>query len=163
MENSQDLRDIIFYRRQEEGYSPILVFLILQTAAIKFTLNENFRIYTAELESTLPNFRPILTSFMEKYPVILPTPKNINSIFKQVLESRELVDYEGLVDNIMHICPKYRIGDQDEEDSCDLNKNTKKSSLNPSLLPTGRPMALCFWRWRASMRRSNHRSGDPRR
>jgi hypothetical protein len=41
----------------------------MKTAAVKMTLNENFRIYTAELESTLPNFRPILAAFMEKIPV----------------------------------------------------------------------------------------------
>lgn len=68
-ENSTEIRDIIFHRRAEDGYSSILMFLLLQTAAIKMQLNDNFRIYTAELESTLPNFRPILATFMEMYPL----------------------------------------------------------------------------------------------
>lgn len=48
-ESSIEIRDIIFHRRPEEGYPSILIFLLLQTAAIKMSLNENFRIYTAEM------------------------------------------------------------------------------------------------------------------
>ena len=84
-EHSQEVRDVIFYRRPEEGYSPILVYLILQTAAIKFTLNDNFRIYSAELERTLPNFKEVFGIFLEKFPFDLGSPKEINTLYKQVL------------------------------------------------------------------------------
>lgn len=69
------------------------MFLLLQTAAIKMTLNDNFRIYTAELESTLPNFRPILAAFMEMYPLKEPSPKDLNLIFNKVNIVIEDVDY----------------------------------------------------------------------
>ena len=48
-ESSLEIRDIIFHRRPEEEYPSILIYLLLQTASIKMSLNDNFRIYTAEL------------------------------------------------------------------------------------------------------------------
>ena len=77
-------------------------------------LNDNFRIYTAELESTLPNFRPILAEFMDRYPLKDPSPKDLNKIFNQVLSSNETPDYEDTVDNIMHLCPTYSLGKESE-------------------------------------------------
>lgn len=84
-------------------------------------LNDNFRIYTAELESTLPNFRPILAEFMERYPLKDPSPKDLNKIYTQVLSTTEVVDYEDIVDNILHLCPTYRIGGESEEASSCTN------------------------------------------
>ena len=128
-ENCGEIRDIIFHRRPEEGYHSILIFLLLQTAAIKMALNDNFRIYTAELESTLHNFRPILAEFMERYPLREPSPKDLNRVYGQVLSLNLVVDYEDIVDNIMHLCPTYKIGGESEEaSSCTNTFGYKKLS-----------------------------------
>ena len=137
-ESSSKIRDIVFHRRPEEGYNSILIFLLLQTAAIKMALNDNFRIYTAQLESTLPNFRPILVEFMERYPLKDPSPKDLNNIFNQVLFSSRAPDYEDIIDNIMHLCPTYSFVKEGKEFDMSSCTNTFNYNLNkfPSRIKT---------------------------
>ena len=65
---------------------------------------------------------------MEKFPMKEPIPKELNIIYNQVLASTDDADYEDMVDNIMHLCPTYRVGEAEEASSCTNTFTNKKHS-----------------------------------
>lgn len=107
------VRDIVCYSADDDDYKAITLYLLLCGYTVKYYLNENIDMYTAEMERVVPDFRQVFEEWAKQYAMttLKIHPKNLNKIYRQICLRPEgpriQADYNSLVDQLLQISPSY--------------------------------------------------------